>query len=550
MNGSKSYSAMQDMWSRLQSVYHNSNANDLKDRLGDAMESGESLVKSLMGVCASGGGGEEYVMRRQKSGFSSVNSSCSSQSSYHLDRRQECASSSATSTLDDSSGYFSYHRQQQYNNNNQQQQHIPPTPAKSSSSSFFSFPQDERTRAEHVVAKLVQAPPSPPSPPPMPRKSGGAAMSVATEESKLLVVASKTPMVPRMFPVSSPPRVEKLYTIADAPPPPPAMGTIPPPQQRKQQRLRAQQQQQQQQAVGGIIHRTMAMMQHPLNQQQSRPNKTITANKSFDDEISAISAHTLEEMERLDPTLLYVQRVHSDNTQQPAFNALFTTTTTTTTNQQPTLPVAADGTSHHGGNGNTMSPVRLRSRNSKNPSFGTKSTISSDFNKLWKREEQKYWDNVLEQEQDNMIVMMIREEEQDDQSTLTSPSKNIIRHQDGDESPIASPGRTMEEEEQQQPEMSPVTNYDQSQTSPVPSWQTKRERMIKKAIGARRSRSYRDLSTSSSVSEKKELYFRDFHISLCRRHLLTHNTCLRLFPPNRMKAIVLRPKPAAAALRF
>ena len=124
---------------------------------------------------------------------------------------------------------------------------------------------------------------------------------------------------------------------------------------------------------------------------------------SFDDGISAISAQTLDEMARMyeaDETLLL--RVHSDVTQDPAEPAM--------ENWKKTHAEVYGGSPQRSSfsRSNPLSFTRTRTNRSHGTmsthrskgarSMATKSTLSSqttDFANAWKRDEQKYWQDVV-----------------------------------------------------------------------------------------------------------------------------------------------------------
>jgi hypothetical protein len=118
---------------------------------------------------------------------------------------------------------------------------------------------------------------------------------------------------------------------------------------------------------------------------------------SFDDSISAISQQTLEEMARMYEEDVTLVRVFSDVTQQPSDPAMESwkhTQTTTNSPKPPRLfPLSLTRNRSHG---------TINTKGSKGArSFGTKSTLSSQttgFASAWKRDEQKYWEEVVNEQ--------------------------------------------------------------------------------------------------------------------------------------------------------
>lgn len=125
--------------------------------------------------------------------------------------------------------------------------------------------------------------------------------------------------------------------------------------------------------------RKQAVVPHTLVQEFHRHSE-ITSNMSFDDGISCISAHTLEEMARhVDQHRIDITT--SDLTSE-GFDALEST-------QSSSIFTPS------------FSPERL-GRNTSKKSHGTKSTRSTkssgSFEHAWRRDEQQYWQDVVEQE--------------------------------------------------------------------------------------------------------------------------------------------------------
>ena len=120
---------------------------------------------------------------------------------------------------------------------------------------------------------------------------------------------------------------------------------------------------------------------------------TILAHTSFDDEISAISAYTLDEMVRQEELKKHraLGPVRSDLTSE--FGTALDHNASMESSLFPTTPRAMSS---------PVSLSRNKSNNSKR-SFGTKSTQSTrssgGFESVWRKEEQKYWENVVEEEQ-------------------------------------------------------------------------------------------------------------------------------------------------------
>jgi hypothetical protein len=118
---------------------------------------------------------------------------------------------------------------------------------------------------------------------------------------------------------------------------------------------------------------------------------------SFDDSISAISQQTLEEMARMYESDVSLVRVFSDVTQQPSDPAMESwkhTQATTISPKPPRLFPLSLSRSRSQGTINTKSSKGARS-------LGTKSTLSSqttDFASAWRRDEQKYWEEVVHEQ--------------------------------------------------------------------------------------------------------------------------------------------------------
>jgi hypothetical protein len=135
---------------------------------------------------------------------------------------------------------------------------------------------------------------------------------------------------------------------------------------------------------------------HPILVQETAPPKVggreITSNISFDDGISCISAHTLEEMARQVPDARKLQLTASDLTSE-GFEAI---------ESAPSSSIFSPSFSPERINENNCqlgTPIDLnRSKVSKARSSGTKSTRSTNgsFEHKWRQDEQVYWQDVVE----------------------------------------------------------------------------------------------------------------------------------------------------------
>ena len=128
-----------------------------------------------------------------------------------------------------------------------------------------------------------------------------------------------------------------------------------------------------------------------------------TASMSFDDGISAISAQTLEEMARiyeLDETL--INRVHSDVTQDPAEPAAENWKSAYPSNASPRRNGSKMGPLHFTRTGRSHGTHGTQ-RSKGTRSIYTKSTLSTqttEFANAWRRDEQKYWQDIVKEQTD------------------------------------------------------------------------------------------------------------------------------------------------------
>jgi hypothetical protein len=135
----------------------------------------------------------------------------------------------------------------------------------------------------------------------------------------------------------------------------------------------------------------------------SAPGKTQAAGNegSFDDEISALSQHTLEELAAIHQGYNgFLDRVHSDVTQDPveALEESWKNTVDPNRGSSPhrmssPLQFQRTGRSHGGRSHGTLNTKQT---------IGTKSTMSSqtnEFASFFRKDEQQYWQDVV-QEQD------------------------------------------------------------------------------------------------------------------------------------------------------
>lgn len=150
--------------------------------------------------------------------------------------------------------------------------------------------------------------------------------------------------------------------------------------------------------------RSASRLREPLPTRRSLPAALpttkavdISSDFSFDDGISAISAHTLDEMARIHD---HKTTVYSKNTITPNRTSQVETITYHGSNRRnPGASIGNRPTSTKV----TSTPLKFtRGRSSGTlGSKGTKSTKSShdsEFASVWKKEERKYWDDVVQQQ--------------------------------------------------------------------------------------------------------------------------------------------------------
>lgn len=146
----------------------------------------------------------------------------------------------------------------------------------------------------------------------------------------------------------------------------------------------------------------------PASKQATTTIQVIHNDVSFDDGISCISAHTLDEMARHHDAM-DLDRVHSDVTQDPAENMLHGGVE----NWQQQHQQSSNGNrfplrhpSPHRSNKNRVSPFKF---GRSGPSYGTYTTkntkashashSTTDFASVWRKNEENYWQDVVREEE-------------------------------------------------------------------------------------------------------------------------------------------------------
>ena len=122
----------------------------------------------------------------------------------------------------------------------------------------------------------------------------------------------------------------------------------------------------------------------------------------FDDEVSAISQHTLEELARLHQgDNAFLERVHSDLTQDPVESSEETWKHTVNPQSRGVSKSPLRIGSPHRLTRNGRSHGTLNTKHT----FNTKSTMSTqtnEFANLFKQEEQRYWQELVKEEDGNV----------------------------------------------------------------------------------------------------------------------------------------------------
>lgn len=245
------------------------------------------------------------------------------------------------------------------------------SPSKEKEAYYYSqFLSADRTRAAQAVHSLREKPTTTEVLPVSPQQQQQRGIQKLESPTR-----TETKQLPKPFPVSSPTR-----------------ATQPP---------------QQQMGVPLLVHEVVPP---PARETKTQP---VLATPSFDDGISAISNHTLDELARQheqNNKHQKLQTVRSDLTEEEQGFEAIDPNHSGDSSLFPQSDVGNEALDKVGPLGSAGGPFALRrpvrsfGSASKNGSvsMGTKSTESStttDFESNWKKDEQQYWQNVVEEEE-------------------------------------------------------------------------------------------------------------------------------------------------------
>lgn len=224
----------------------------------------------------------------------------------------------------------------------------PPSPTRPDESMYTKIFSDEQLRAEEAVSHLREQLQQQ-------RRTDTSPLRQAPEHS------AKT--VPRLFPVSSPQRRKDVAFFK--------------PESTKK-----------------------AEPALPTNAQ-----KKVNENISFDDGISAISQHTLDDIAKMyEGENSFLQRVHSDITQDPAEPADESWKLTVRPTREASSPFRQRGAM---GSFSLTRQGRSHGTSHTKQSRATKSTMSTqtnEFASVFRKDEQKYWHDIVEEQEKDSPV--------------------------------------------------------------------------------------------------------------------------------------------------
>eukprot|EP00543_Licmophora_paradoxa_P002103 CAMPEP_0202443350 /NCGR_PEP_ID=MMETSP1360-20130828/2648_1 /ASSEMBLY_ACC=CAM_ASM_000848 /TAXON_ID=515479 /ORGANISM="Licmophora paradoxa, Strain CCMP2313" /LENGTH=495 /DNA_ID=CAMNT_0049059023 /DNA_START=31 /DNA_END=1518 /DNA_ORIENTATION=- len=373
---------IQGMWTTLRSTFDESDARLQLNfqKVKEAMDTGdltlEQVVKQIFGVCTSGSAGttnnntnilkndsrsicDPHLHHNQcTSSSSSIHNNCtSSNNRRRTSPKIATAIATANATATDTRHADQGQGQEEY--------------------FFAQFLAEERRKAQNTVVSSKRE---------LQQHSNRNISPNRTTTRKPTSTNATGQPISRPFPVSTPPRNDtlpfrRLPKSSGAPAPPPAAPIL------------------------------LNSNHHPA------ASRGVILTTSFDDEISAISAHTLEEMVRQDEIRKHraLGPVRSDLTSElEGGGGLVENSHSMESTLFPPTPKRDSGSprnNKHKSNtmlltasSNNSSPVSLsrgKSYTSKrsHATKSTQSTATNTFESVWRRDEQRYWETVVEEDE-------------------------------------------------------------------------------------------------------------------------------------------------------